>query len=399
MSRPFWRRRLKARPDQNMASPLLTQEQIVSVIDALPLQGRIMLRLLLLQYLDVTQEDIDYIAADRPDPRFQSGFKPTVQAISLETIGSVVDRVAQYRAQLRQKRERAWLQISCLRKQIELSEWLCSVASELLSSRFGLDAEQLQEVKKQAPTAVPKPAIRELDRQWEKNEIDEEGYLKERLIIEHQTQLRRLDREHRRLKSAEREYGVAGAVALQDHEIAHIWGIPSGSLVARKVKHLHHYLQALLAKVREAQPTAFSADAPPPDLWKETFAMLSHRPVERSIAIYDGLERTEAALLDKLKLLASGTMTEEIEGRFWPAVSQSLFALQRLSAIQAETELSPDVVEQELIARLSPKPRAALTAPVAEEGKEGEQPLSEEAQHVLRSLIGEDMGQKGGTKW
>lgn len=380
-----------------MASSLVTQDHIVSVIESLPVQGRIMLRLLLVQYLDVVPEDIEYIAADRPDPRFQSGFKPTVQTISRETLDSVADRVAQYRTQLRQKREQAWLQIACLRKQIALTELLCSVPSQLLTSRFGVGADRLQELTKQAPGAIPKPAIRELGQQWEKNEIDEDGYLRERLIIEYQTQLRRLDRERRRLKSAEREYSAAGAVALQDHELAHIWGIPSGTLVARKVKHLHQYLQGIQAKARESLPAAFGADASPPDLWKETFVALCDRPVDRSIASYDGLERTESALLEKLKLLASGTMAEEMEGRFWPAVSQSLFALQRLSAIQAETELVPDVVEQELLARLSPKPRAALGAP--EEAKEAEPALSDEAQHVLRSLMGEDLGQKGGSKW
>ncbi len=379
-----------------MASPLVTQEQILSVVDGLPVQARIMLRLLLLQYLDLSQEDIEYIAADRPDPRYQMGFKPSIQAISRETITSITDRVAQYRGQLRQKRERAGLLIACLRKQIELSELLCAVASRLLTSRFGLTADRMLEVQQHAPTAIHKPAIRELDRQWEKNDISEDDYLRERVIIEYQTQLRRLDRERRRLKSAEREYGVSSAVALQDHEIAHIWGIPSGTLVGRKVKHLHQYLQTLQSLIQQAQPVA-PAGTPPPDFWKETFAALAQRPIERSIAAYDGLERTEAALLDKLKLLASGTMPEDMEGRFWPAVSQSLFALQRLSAVQAETELSEDVLEQELLARLAPKQRAALEAPA--EDAQAEQPLSEEAQHVLRSLIGEDMGQRGGTKW
>lgn len=379
-----------------MTASLLTQEQIISTIDGLPVQARIMLRLLLLQYLDLSQEDIEYIAADRPDPRYQMGFKPSIHAISRETITSITDRVAQYRGQLRQKRERAGLLLACLRTQIELSELLLAVASRLLTSRFGLPAGRLLDVRQHAPTAVHKPAVRELDRQWEKNEIGEEDYLRERVIIEYQTHLRRLDREHRRLKSAEREYGVSSAVALQDHEIAHIWGIPTGTLVGRKVKHLNLYLQTLQSLVQQAQPVA-PAGTPLPDFWKETFAALAQRPIERSIAAYDGLERTEAALLDRLKLLASGTMPEDMEGRFWPAVSQSLFALQRLSAVQAETERAEDVLEQEVLARLAPKPRATLEAPA--EDAQAEQPLSEEAQHVLRSLIGEDMGQRGGSKW
>ena len=51
-----------------IASPTspLTVETIRSVVDAMPMQGRIMLRLILLQYFDVTDEEILYIVADRP---------------------------------------------------------------------------------------------------------------------------------------------------------------------------------------------------------------------------------------------------------------------------------------------------------------------------------------------
>ncbi|HJS66817.1 MAG TPA: hypothetical protein VJ760_05745, partial [Nitrospiraceae bacterium] len=58
------------------ASPL-TVETVRSVIDAMPMQGRIMLRLILLQYFDITDEEILYIVADRPDPRCVAGTKPT----------------------------------------------------------------------------------------------------------------------------------------------------------------------------------------------------------------------------------------------------------------------------------------------------------------------------------
>ena len=51
----------------SIASPasLLTVEKIRSVIDGMPMQGRIMLRLILLQYFDVTDEEILYIVADQ----------------------------------------------------------------------------------------------------------------------------------------------------------------------------------------------------------------------------------------------------------------------------------------------------------------------------------------------
>ena len=48
---------------------LLTPELIASTIEQAPIQGRIMLKLLLLQHFDITEEEITHIAADRPDPR------------------------------------------------------------------------------------------------------------------------------------------------------------------------------------------------------------------------------------------------------------------------------------------------------------------------------------------
>lgn len=48
------------------ATPALTPEMIESAVNGLPLQGRVMMRLLLLQYFDVSQEDVDYMASDRP---------------------------------------------------------------------------------------------------------------------------------------------------------------------------------------------------------------------------------------------------------------------------------------------------------------------------------------------
>src|SRR5437899_10788193 len=96
---------------------VLTPEQIEAVVHALPMQGRIMLRLLLLQYLDVTREEIEYMAADRPDPRFHAGEKPKTPYISQETIQGITDRVAPYRTSIRQKRERTWIQKKCPRTQ------------------------------------------------------------------------------------------------------------------------------------------------------------------------------------------------------------------------------------------------------------------------------------------
>ncbi len=115
----------------------------------------------------------------------------------------------------------------------------------MLATRFDLDAVTLQEQKKTAYSALPKPEIRRMNKAWDKEEISEDDFRKERLLIEYQTLLRRLERYRRRLAFGEREFQSAGAAPLQDHEIAHIWGIPLGALAGRKVKALHQYLTTL----------------------------------------------------------------------------------------------------------------------------------------------------------
>jgi hypothetical protein len=363
-----------------MTTPL-TADTIESVINELPIQGRIMLRLLLLQYLDTTGEDVEFIAADRPDPRFQSGVKSLVQVVARETIQNVTDRIAQYRSRVRQKREQTWLQIDCLRKQIAYGEALCAHAERLLRERFGLDADALNVLRAQARSAIPKPAVRELDRQWDKNEIEEEEYRRKRLGIEYQTELRKLDRERKRLETALRDYSIASHAPLQDHEIGHIWGIPAGTLAARKAKFLHQYLQGLQSAL---PPTG----QPPVDLWKETFRVLAGRPVERSTAPYDGLDRTETSLMERLTAFALKTTPEELESRAWLAISLSLFALQRLSAIQNERDTDGAALEQVLLQRSAPVPKESEGKPETEASAPALE-LNETVEHVLRSMKGE----------
>lgn len=380
--------------------PTLTQDQILATIDGLPVQGRIMLRLLLLQYLDVSEEDVRYMAADRPDPRFNAGGKPATPYISQETLQGLADRVAQYRTRARQRRERLKLQMDCLQKLVGVSETLAGLAVTLLKTRFGLAAATIDELRSQARTAVPKPVLRELGVKWDQDEISEEDYRREALMLEYQRLLRRIEVERKRLAQARREYDLANSSSLQDHEIGHIWGIPAGSLAARKAKYLHQYVQGVQSRL-QAAGAADEAQTAPMDLWNKTLAVMAQRPVERSPASYDGLEGTEARLLDKLSAFAAGRLPEEQESRFWQSLIQdsrhqaeygskttSLFALQRLLAVLEEMDTSPDALEAELLTRTAPIPKVlAVEAQAPEPAAEAQ--LNEMAEHVLRSLKGE----------
>jgi len=389
---------------------ILTADMIRSVIDAMPMQGRIMLRLIMLQHFDVTDEEILYMVADQPDPRCVTGTKRTHSLMTKESIKAVTDRRNQYRRQVRLKRERTWLQCESLQRLADLREALAGRARTILTDRFSVSAEILDALQASARTVLPRPAIRLLDQRWETDEITAEDYQQQRLSIEYQTQLRMAEKYHKRLNLAERERQTAIYAPLQDHEIGHVWGIPAGSLAARKVKYLTQYLQALQTKLQAGTPDA-AATTSPLDLWKETFAVLAEQPIERSLSTYDGLEKTESALIDKLTLMVWGSLAEESEVKFWTSlvfgassnamhseITRNLFGLQRLTAILNDMDTSIEALDEELLKRTAPRQKleaGALEGPAEPPVKE----MSEMQAQILNSMRGEDASGRASDKW
>ncbi len=380
----------------------LTFELIESVIEALPTQGRIMIRLLLLQYLEPSEEDIHFIVEDQPDSRFSAGEQPQKKTSLVAAIHEVTSRIGQYSGFLRQKRERPWLQVECLKKQTALTDLTILAAEGLLTSKFHIDPVELKDRQKTAVASLPRPEIRRLDRAVEQEEISEDDFHRERLLIEYQTLLRRRERQRRRLNTAKQEYELSGLSSLQDHEVAHIWGIPLGSLSARKVKALTQYISALQAKLDQE----FTSSIPHQvyaDLWRETLSLLSKRPSQRSIVTFiPGIERTEEALIEKLNTFADGSMPEGSESSFWQLITRihdsehsgpwytharAIFALQRLFAIQSDSEPTLDELEEELLK--STRPKSKDDALPAHQPDDQPVELSEQALGVLNALSGE----------
>ena len=380
----------------------LTLELIESVIESLPLQSRIMTRLLLLQYLEVSQEDVQYIVEDQPDSRFLAGGQPEKKGSVVAAAREVTQRIDQYSRLFRQKRERPWLQVECLNKQLALTDLTIRAAEGLLTSKFQVDPSILKERKQSALSALPKPEIRRLTRALEQEEISEDDCHKERLLIDYQTLLRRREKQRRRLTNAKREYEYSGLSPLQEHEVAHIWGIPLGSLSARKVKAVTQYLTAL--QVRLDQEHASPApNQERPDLWKETISVLAKKPCQRSIVGFiPGIERTEEALVEKLQAYADGSLPEEAESSFWQLITRvhdsehsgpwenharAIFALQRLFAIQSDSEPTLDELEEELLK--ATKPKSKDDALPTQQPDEQPLELSEQALGVLNAFAGE----------
>jgi hypothetical protein len=369
-----------------------------------------MLRLILLQYFDVTDEEIIYIVTDRPDPRCVAGTKPTNTSMTKESIKVVTDRRDQYLRQVRLKRERTWLQCESLRRLAQLREAFADRARTILTERFSVSAEAIETLRASSRTVLPRPAIRLLDQRWDADEVTAEDYQQQRLSIEFQTQLRMAEKYRKRLDLAERERQSAIYAPLQDHEIAHVWGLPAGSLAARKVKYLAQYLQTLQAAL---QKSATATATPPLDLWKETFSVLAEQPIERSLSTYDGLEKTESALIDKLTALVWGNLAEESEVKFWTSlvfgassnamhseITRNLFGLQRLTTILNDMDTSPEAVDEELLKRAAPTPKVQEDQLALPEEKPADQASTEMKEHVLRSMFGEQHNDLiGGGKW
>lgn len=380
----------------------LSREHIEEALKSLPVQNRTMIRLLLLQYQDLDKEEIEYMAVDQPDSRFSAGEQPLEKPWVGEAARDIGARIDQYSRLFRQKRERPALQIECLKKQMSTTDLNIQAAEELLTSRFKVDPVTIKDRKKSAISALPKPEIRRLNKAWDQEEISEEDFQTTRLLVEYQTQLRRQERQRRRLASAQREFEHSGLSPLQDHEIAHIWGIPLGSLSGRKVKALQNYLTALQARL-EAANAMPDPSGGRPDLWRETIQTLSKQPTPRSVVTFiGGIERSEEVLLEKLKTLADGTIPEELESSFWQIITcihdsehsgpwdshaRAIFALQRLSAIQSDIEPTREDLEDDLMKLITPQPKGeALPAP---EQQEKEVELGEQALGVLNAFIGE----------
>ncbi len=393
---------------KTLISQTLTPDLIEETIAGLPIQGRIILRLMLLQYLDVTHDEILFMVADRPDPRCVSGKKP-VTTMTQESITAMIDRRNEYSRRVRLRRERTWLQCVALEHLASMANTLAARAAALLLDR-GLSSSTIQDLKAQARSAVPSTTLRLLEEAWSKNEITPDEYQNHRLVVEMQTQLRFAERFKKRLALAERERQSSDLTTLQDHEIGHIWGIPAGTLAARKVKFLAQYLLAIQAKCSESNLPTGGNLVPSQDLWKETMRVLSQRPIERSIPTYDGLERTESALIEKLTAYATLTIPEASETKFWNSlvygassnamhteITRTLFGLQRLVAIQKDVDSSHEALDEALLARSRPPSHESQIVSAEREAGHGE--LTDLQRQILHNFIGEDVSGRFSDKW
>jgi hypothetical protein len=268
------------------------------------------------------------------------------------------------------------------------------------------DEETRKTTKDHAPSVLLRQEIRKLDRAWEHEELPQKDYQQQRLLLEYQALLRRRAIFRRRYKISQQEFVTAGSTSLKDHEIAHVWGIPLGSLAGRKVKALEQFLTRLQKSQETSAPS--NGTVQPLDLWRETFTTLAKRPIERSLVEYDGLEQTEEILLSKLQAFVNGAMSEPEESKFWTSITKvndtefsgswasharSILAFQRLHAIFNDMDLSDEALEDEISAKIIPK---LPDDQIATEEEEKPLELSQKGLGVIDAFIGEQDDKRRG---
>ena len=123
-------------------------EHIESALKALPIQNRAMLQLLLLQYIDVTQDEIDYMATDQPDSRFLAGKQPQGKTISLEAVRDVTSRSNQYKGYYRQKRERPGMHVEFLKDALVIMDRKIRLVERRLIEDFSAEEDTIKDCKK-----------------------------------------------------------------------------------------------------------------------------------------------------------------------------------------------------------------------------------------------------------
>ena len=104
-------------------------------------------------------------------------------------------------------------------------------------------------------------------------------------------------------------------------------------------------------------------------------------------------------------------LPEDIEVKFWNSLvygatsnavhtedRRNLFGLQRFASLQADQDTGPEALDDELLRRTAPKPKAD---PAALEGPADQKPeLTELQKQILANFIGEDIsGGRASDKW
>lgn len=419
----------------------LSHEQIEAAIAKLQPVHRVMIRLLLLQFLEPTPEDITFMARERSEPNNRAGgnlsttfggnlstayrsklgspdkIEKTI-ALPKEWIAAIEHRVTQYQTQLREQRGRLDLQIAFLSDYLDGLRSELEAMEKLLTTECEITQETLEDLRTQAKLAPVTYSLKKLAARAEKQEIEEEDYRRERLGLEYQAHIRRRDRFRKRLELANLERQPFLMSSLSDEHLATIWGIARGTIMNRRVKAVQSFVNTLSTILNvgldqnafAAAVTAGLGKRTPggnksegigsvplqisEDPWSRTLQTLAAFPVTPSIPKPCEHDGGGKILVGRLRAMAEYTLMEDEEAKLWPRTAQCLSCLTRLRTAQQESRVLAQSAD-EVLARV--KTRTAMPRKDAPEAAAPQTPAPPEEQGLdlaerLRPWIGEDRG-------
>jgi hypothetical protein len=408
----------------------LSPESIEAAISSLQPVERVMIRLLLLQYLDPTPQDVAFMARERAEPQMKAGSKFGGFALAAdrsvilpkEWIVATDNRVKQYASQIREHRNRMDLQLALIEDYLEGLRLELEAIETLLTTECGHSQETLSELRAQAGQAAIGYALKKLAARAEKQAIDEAAYVNERLGLEYQAHSRRRDRFKKRLAQAAQERHALMMSSLSDEHLATIWSIAKAPILNRRVKAVQRYVSALAAVLKaplagtqfaaavnaglgsrspggsKNEGIATTAPVFKEDLWSKTLQSLppALSPTEPKPCEHDGAGKV---LLGRLRSLVTYQLSEEDENKLWLRTSQCLPCLTKAREAQQEAAMigqPADAIAERIRAR-TVFPRKQEAEPAAPPVSTA--PAGKDLEEILRPFIGSDAGQEGAKTW
>jgi len=412
----------------------LTRAQIETVIAALQPVQRVMVRLLLLAYLDPTPEDIAFMARERSEPNMRAGQKQggrsqvahdKISGLPKDWIVAVENKVRQFQTQVRGQLTRLNLLADFLTDYLAGLQLEVTATEQLLTSECETGPEALEDLRAQAKFSPLTYALKKLAVRADKGEIEEADYVRERLGLECQARLRQRDRSKKRLNLALLERQASMLSSLSDEFLAEIWCIAVGPITNRRVKAVQAYVNTLASTLKSGLDSASFAAAVNAglgprlaggsknegigskpldlsgDLWTQTILALAADPIPPiTPKPCEHPEGGTKSLAAKLRSLAIYELGEDEEVKMWPRTVQCLNCLTVVRAAQQESGIVGRSLD-EVVARV--KTRSAFprkeAAPAAQEAAPAPEAEVLDLAERLRPFIGDDAGQAGAKSW
>ena len=406
-----------------------TREHIDAAIASLQPVERVMIRLLMLQYLDPIYEDITFMAKERCEPNMAAGHRFGGVALGVdraivlpkEWVTAIELKVHQYASEVREHRKRLDLQIAFLTDYLKGLKTETEAIETLLVSNCEYSRESLDELRLQARQALISYSLRKLTARAEKQELEEDAYFKERLSLEYQAHHRRQERAKKRLAQVQQERQALMLSSLSDEHLATIWGIAKGPLMSRRVKAIQKYVHAIattlntpmqggeyaaavnagvggrLAGGSKNDGVGTQAVVMKEDLWSKTLMSLppASPPAEPKQCDHGGAGK---GLPIRLKSLASYLISEEDERTLWTLASQCLSCLVRLRSVQETSSAQEVDVLYNVKVRVTMPRKDEPEAPPVESAEEAAAQLAD-LQERLRPYVGTDVLPEGNARW